>query len=128
LENDEEKERTKPDIKKRAPSNIEREKSVNTMTTVTIKFFATFREITGKREQNMELHEKETTILDVLNQLSDEYGRDFKEYIFEPSARKSLRPQISVIVNGQSVRNLEKLRTRIKDGDTIAILPPISGG
>lgn len=101
---------------------------MNTMTTVTIKFFATFREITGKREQNMELHEKETTILDVLNQLSDEYGRDFKEYIFEPSARKSLRPQISVIVNGQSVRNLEKLRTRIKDGDTIAILPPISGG
>jgi MoaD family protein len=98
------------------------------MTTVTIKFFATFREITGKREQNMELHEKKTTILDVLNQLSDEYGSSFKEYIFEPSARKSLRPQISVMVNGQSVRSLEKLRTRIKDGDTIAILPPISGG
>jgi MoaD family protein len=98
------------------------------MTTVTIKFFATFREITGKREQEMKLEGNETTIVDVLSQLSDEYGKDFKEYIFEPSGRRSLRPQVSVMVNGQSIRNLEKLRTRIKDGDTIAILPPISGG
>jgi MoaD family protein len=98
------------------------------MATVTIKFFATFRELTGKREERMDLNQKETTVLDVLNQLSDEYGKNFKDYVFDASKRKSLKSQISVLVNGESIRNLEKLRTRIKDGDTIAILPPISGG
>jgi molybdopterin synthase sulfur carrier subunit len=101
---------------------------VNVLTTVTIKFFAALREITGKREQKMDLRDKEPTIVEVLNELSEEYGKDFKEYVFEPSKRKSLRQQISVMINGQSIRNLENLRTRIKDGDTIAILPPISGG
>lgn len=98
------------------------------MTMVTIKFFAALREITGKREQKIDLRDKETTIVEVLNKLSEEYGKDFKEYVFEPSKRKSLRQQISIMINGQSIRNLENLRTRIKDGDTIAILPPISGG
>jgi MoaD family protein len=101
---------------------------VNTMTMVTIKFFAALREITGKREQKMDLRNKKPTIVGVLNQLSEEYGKDFKDYIFEHSKRRSLRQEISVMVNGQSVRNLENLGTRIKDGDTIAILPPISGG
>jgi molybdopterin synthase sulfur carrier subunit len=101
---------------------------VNAMTMVTIKFFAALREITGKREQKIDLRDKETTIVEVLNKLSEEYGKDFKEYVFEPSKRKSLRQQISIMINGQSIRNLENLRTRIKDGDTIAILPPISGG
>ena len=101
---------------------------MNAMTMVTIKFFAALREITGKREQKMDLRDKETTIVEVLNKLSEEYGKDFKEYVFEPSKRKSLRQQISIMINGQSIRNLENLRTRIKDGDTIAILPPISGG
>jgi MoaD family protein len=98
------------------------------MKTVTIKFFATFREITGKREEKMEIDQKETTILDILDRLSNEYGKSFKDFVFESSKRKSLRSQISVMVDGQSIMNLEKLRTRIKDGDTIAILPPISGG
>jgi len=98
------------------------------MSTVTIKFFANFRELTGKREQKMEIEKKETTIMDVLKQLSNEYGSAFNDYIFDASKPRSLKPQISVMVNGLSIRNLEKLKTRIKDGDTIAILPPVSGG
>jgi MoaD family protein len=98
------------------------------MSTVTIKYFANFRELTGKREQKMEIEKKETTIMDVLKQLSDEYGSAFKDYIFDPSKPRSLKPQISVMINGLSIRNLEKLKTKVKDGDTIAILPPVSGG
>jgi MoaD family protein len=98
------------------------------MTMVTIKFFATFRELTGKREENMEIGQKGTTIVDILDRLSSEYGKKFKDFVFEPSKRKSLKSQISIMINGQSIVNLEKLRTKIKDGDTIAILPPISGG
>jgi len=98
------------------------------MTTVTIKFFATFRELTGKREEKMQIDQERTTIAYILDKLSDEYGKNFKDYVFEPSKRKSLKSQISIMVNGTSIRNLERLKTNVNDGDTVAILPPISGG
>jgi MoaD family protein len=98
------------------------------MPVITIKFFAAIREITGKKEVSLQLGESEETVRDVLDKLSKEYGKEFKQYVFSAEGHKSLRPQVSVMVNGQSIRNLENLKTRIRDGDTIAILPPISGG
>nr|MDO8132903.1 ubiquitin-like small modifier protein 1 [Candidatus Njordarchaeum guaymaensis] len=98
------------------------------MAVITVKFFAALREITGKREVRLQLGKKEETVLEVLDKLSNEYGKNFKEYVFDTQNHRSLRSQVSIMVNGQSIRNFEDLKTLIKDGDTIAILPPISGG
>ena len=65
---------------------------------------------------------------EVLSILSDTYGRNFKDYMFEAANRKLMKSQISIMVNGQSLRNPESLNARVRDGDIIAILPPISGG
>jgi molybdopterin synthase sulfur carrier subunit len=98
------------------------------MAAITVKFFAALRDITGKREVKLQLRKNEETMLEILDKLSNKYGKNFKEFVFDSENHRSLRSQVSVMVNGQNIRNLEKLRTRIKDGDTIAILPPISGG
>jgi sulfur-carrier protein len=35
---------------------------------------------------------------------------------------------VNVYVNGEDVRYLESLETRVKEGDTVAILPAVAGG
>jgi molybdopterin synthase sulfur carrier subunit len=94
---------------------------------LTIKFFAALRDITGRREQELELGKSGATVRAVLNKLSTKYGKNFREYIFD-QREKTIRPQISIMINGQGLKNPESLNARLKDGDIMAILPPISGG
>lgn len=74
-------------------------------TKITIKFFAALRDITGKREEKMELEKTKTTLRDVLRRLSTQYGKDFSGYVFEEPGQDSIKQQISLMVNGQSLRN-----------------------
>lgn len=42
--------------------------------------------------------------------------------------RGELRPHIGVFVNGDHIRHLDGLRSSVRAGDEITILPAISGG
>jgi sulfur-carrier protein len=39
-----------------------------------------------------------------------------------------IRPHVNVFVNSENSRDLQNERTRLKDGDTIHILPSVAGG
>jgi molybdopterin synthase sulfur carrier subunit len=39
-----------------------------------------------------------------------------------------VRPYITILVNGENIRDLEALATSLSDGDEVAIFPPVSGG
>jgi MoaD family protein len=92
-----------------------------------IKFFGALRDLAGRREQRMKLGRSGATIEEILDKLAAQYGKDFEGYLFESKSR-IIRSQISIMVNGQSLRNPESLKARVNNGDTIAVLPPISGG
>jgi molybdopterin synthase sulfur carrier subunit len=92
---------------------------------VTIRFFTTLREITGKKDEQIEL-ERPVTVGSLLKQLSKKYGRDYDDYVFDELG--DVRGHLQVLVNGQSVTALRELRTKLKDGDQVAILPPVGGG
>lgn len=95
--------------------------------TVKVKLFATFREIAGgRREVNLKLFEK-ATILDLIEELSKLFSDEFKDNLidFETARLKSLN---KVLVNGHNIEVLQKLRTPVKDGDVVAIFPPVGGG
>jgi len=44
------------------------------------------------------------------------------------SGSKKLRETVNVLVNGRGINLLSGLDTKLKDGDVVAIFPPVSGG
>src|SRR2546427_7901713 len=65
------------------------------------------------------------TVQEVLNNLDSKYP-GFRASICDESG--SLRRFINIYINGEDVRFLENLSTRINDGAEVAIVPAISGG
>ncbi len=92
---------------------------------VLVRFFTTLREITGKKEEQIELSTS-VSVNSVLKKLSENYGADFDDYVFDELG--DVRGHLEILVNGRSVSTLSGLRTRLKDGDQVAILPPVGGG
>jgi MoaD family protein len=43
-------------------------------------------------------------------------------------AYRDEEPNMAVLVNGFNVQVLEKTATRLKNGDTVNLLPPVAGG
>jgi len=92
---------------------------------VTVKFFTTLREIVGKKEEQLEFS-RSVTAKSLLSQLSKKYGKEFDDYVYDELG--DVRGHLQLLVNGQSVTALQGLRTKLKDGDQVAILPPVGGG
>ncbi len=92
---------------------------------VTVRFFTTLREITGKKEESLELL-KPISVDALLRQLSKKYGKEFDDYMFDELG--DVRGHLQVLINGKSVSTMQDLKTELKDADQVAILPPVGGG
>ncbi len=88
---------------------------------VTVKVFGGLIDVTGWRQRVYELEEG-ATVGQLLERLLSEY----------PALRRLLEDESgarpTILVNGRSVEFLEGERTRLSDGDTVAIIPPAGGG
>ena len=95
---------------------------------VKVRFFTNLREIVNKREETLTFTEGEKVTVDlVLKTLSQKYGKPFTEYVYNG---KTGQPKnfLQFLVNGTSTSTLNGLETELKDGDVLAILPPVGGG
>jgi molybdopterin converting factor small subunit len=59
--------------------------------------------------------------------LSEKYGEPFTDYVYDG---KTGQPKgfLQFLVNGNSTSTLNGLQTELRDGDVLAILPPVGGG
>jgi len=92
---------------------------------VTIKFFTSLREITGNKMVILELKNL-VSVEQLLSLLFDKYGQEFRDYVYNQEGK--VQDFLSFLVNGKNINNLEGFNTILKDGDIIAILPPVGGG
>ena len=95
---------------------------------VSVRFFTSLREIANKKEEVLKFPEGEKVTVDtVLKKLAQRYGKRFAEYVYDGKTGE-VRGFLQFLINGRSVTALNGLQTELKDGDVLAILPPVSGG
>jgi molybdopterin converting factor subunit 1 len=82
---------------------------------VKVLYFASTREITGKTQEAVEL-EDGSTVKDLQTRLSAAYVLlDFERHCIKLAVNKQYQTE-------------DTLLTKLKDGDEVALIPPISGG
>ena len=94
--------------------------------TIKVKFFATFRDLLGLKELELEVGPEENLkLIDLLEQLFQKFGEKFRNRILEGG---NIRPQVNIMINGRNIKFLDGVNSPLKDGDTVAIFPPVAGG
>jgi len=92
---------------------------------VTVKFFTTLREIVGEPQEQIELPEP-VTVNELLRQLGKKYGEKFMRYVYDEKGM--VRGHLHFLINGKSITTQQGLKTKLKENDVLAILPPVGGG
>jgi len=92
---------------------------------ITVRYFTVLRRITEKRQESLKM-KGDSTLEDMLVILTEKYGKNFERYVSSGIGKKGLR--LVFLLNGKDVTQFEGLKTRLHEGDTLALMPPIAGG
>ncbi|MEM2910739.1 MAG: ubiquitin-like small modifier protein 1 [Nitrososphaerota archaeon] len=92
---------------------------------ITVKVFGPVREFMGTGQTEVIL-EDGCDLDALLKALIKKYGSDLKSRVLLNDAE--LLPYVKVLINGKNVRTLNGLKTELKEGDEVAIVPAIVGG
>ena len=78
----------------------------------------------GERSVNIELEEN-STILDSINKLNDIYSGISAKIIYE---NNSLHNFVNIFMDGEDVRYMQGVDTKLIPGSEISIVPAVAGG
>ena len=92
---------------------------------VTIRYLSVIREITGSREEVIEI-ENGATVEDILRILSKKHGKVFQRMI--RSGRDIRGLQIIYFIDGKNITNLNGFQTQVHNQSELVIIPPVAGG
>ncbi|MEM3606990.1 MAG: ubiquitin-like small modifier protein 1 [Candidatus Bathyarchaeia archaeon] len=88
-----------------------------------VKYFAIFRELTNKREEEIEVKEG-ATVKDLLEALAEKYGKKFKDIVFNGA----VSDRLIMLLDGVNIYSLNNLETKLNENNVFVILPPVGGG
>jgi molybdopterin synthase sulfur carrier subunit len=93
---------------------------------VTVRVFATFREIIGLKEIEVDLP-TDATVISLIDFLSKNYSHGkLKKEVFDRNG--NIRKFVKILVNGRDTYFLSGPSTQLNDGDIVAMFPPVGGG
>jgi len=89
---------------------------------VKIELFATFRDKYNTKAVEVEC---DGTLEDAFHSAAEILGENFLEDVFDEKGE--IRHDRIITINGRNIKDL-KGEIKLKDGDSIAIFPPLAGG
>lgn len=87
-----------------------------------VEYFATIREVVGKKGETIETGP--VAVRELLELLCRTHEK-LSEELFEGVHLKAYH---KILVNGRDIRALDGLDTRVDDDDVISFFPPVGGG
>jgi len=90
------------------------------MPKIKVRLFANFREFTKTGELKIEGN----TVRDVLEIICSKYP-GLENILFKDG---NLQPYVNIFLNGENILESSGLDSSLKQGDEVAIFPPVSGG
>jgi MoaD family protein len=94
---------------------------------IRVKGFLTIKKALGNQEV-VEIEAQGITLRRLLERLANQYGKGFEELIFDPETRQVMDHN-QILVNGQHYRfHPGQMDAFLKDGDVVALIPPVVGG
>ncbi len=91
------------------------------MAKVQVRFFGSFRNVTGKEAESVEL--AEATLEGLVQAMDRSYGQPFTQTLRDP--QKQLSPGMMAMVNGKQFPGWQ---TPLSEGDEVTFLSAIAGG
>jgi MoaD family protein len=91
-----------------------------------VKYLGPVAFIVKKKEEELEVS-SEASIHELLRKLSSLYGKEFESEVLQDNG-ENIRNGMAITVNEKVIGQLDGMRTRLKMGDTIALLPLFLGG
>jgi molybdopterin synthase sulfur carrier subunit len=95
------------------------------MPRVTVRGYASFGDILGSRD--LEISTDAETVSQLLDFLTERFNSDFRGAILDPTTGDVMKGN-KILVNGRDIDFLQRLATRLKDGDRVVFFPPVGGG
>lgn len=93
------------------------------MAKVMVKFFTTLRELAGEKQTEV----RGDTVAEIIEKVVEKYGSKFRDSLFDKETGR-IKPFYNILINGIRLSPREGLDREVKDGDVIAIFPPVGGG
>ncbi len=90
--------------------------------TVKVRLFATLRKKYGVKELTVKC---DGTLRGAIENASKIIGEGFLKEIYDENQGK-VKENMIIMINGRNIKDLKEIK--IKDGDIIAIFPPLAGG